>query len=117
MSPKTYRTASRTEDFPLPLMPISVFAENGPYPVDWENVTEEELENIETISMIGLMDYTTFEIGYLYPEILAEEMPVNSKGLSYDEKTNTLTISKKNINSVLSAYKSEDKNIKNNIFG
>ena len=32
----------------------------------------------------------------------------------WDEKTNTLTISKKNINSVLSAYKSEDKNIKSN---
>ena len=84
------------------LMPISVFAENGPYPVDWENVTEEELENIETISMIGLMDYTTFEIGYLYPEILAEEMPVNSKGLSYDEKTNTLTLNNHKSNMMLS---------------
>ncbi len=32
----------------------------------------------------------------------------------WDEKTNTLTISKKNINSVLTAYKSENKNTKNN---
>ncbi len=32
----------------------------------------------------------------------------------WDEKTNTLTISKKNINSVLTAYKSENKNVKNN---
>lgn len=84
------------------LMPLNVFAENGPYPVDWENVTEEELENIKTISMIGLMDYTTFEIGYLYPEILAEEMPVNSKGLSYDEKTNTLTLNNHKSNMMLS---------------
>ena len=32
----------------------------------------------------------------------------------WDGETNTLTISKKNINSVLTAYKSENKNVKNN---
>ncbi len=74
------------------LMPLSVFAENGPYPVDWENVTEENLESIEIISMISLMDYNTYEFGYLYPEFMAEGMPVKKTGISYDVKTNTLTL-------------------------
>ena len=74
------------------LMPLSVFAENGPYPVDWENITEEQLEEVETVSMISLMDYNTFEFGYLYPKLMADTLPVAKSGISYDEKTNTLKL-------------------------
>ena len=74
------------------LMPISVFAQNGPYPTDWENMTEEELENVETVATISLVDIETFEMGYVYPEMMAEVMPVTTTGISYDLKTNTLTL-------------------------
>ncbi len=74
------------------LMPLSVFAQNGPYPTDWENMTEEELENVESIATISLVDIETFEMGYVYPEMMAEIMPVTTKGISYDLKTNTLTL-------------------------
>ena len=74
------------------LMPLSVFAQNGPYPTDWENMTEEELENVETVATISLVDIETFEMGYVYPEMMAEVMPVKTTGISYDLKTNTLTL-------------------------
>lgn len=74
------------------LMPLSVFAENGPYPTDWENMTEEDLENIESIATISLIDYETYDMSYVYPEIMAAVMPVNVKGISYDLKTNTLSL-------------------------
>ncbi len=89
----------------LTLLVPCVFAADGPYLVDWDNITEEEFENLETISMISLMDYETYELGYLYPEFMAAEMPVNSKAISYDEKTNTLTLNnyKSNMMLMLSA--------------
>ena len=74
------------------LMPLSVFAENGPYPTDWDNMTEEDLENIESIASVSLMDIETFDMGYVYPELMAGIMPVTVKGISYDLKTNTLTL-------------------------
>ncbi len=74
------------------LMPLSVFAQNGPYPTDWENMTEEELENVETVATISLVDIETFEMGYVYPKMMAEVMPVTTTGISYDLKTNTLTL-------------------------
>ncbi len=83
------------------LMPLSVFAKDGPYPVDWDNMTEEDWENLETISMISLMDYETYEIGYLYPEFMSAEMPVAKKGISYDVKTNTLTLNNYKSNEML----------------
>ncbi|MBQ6936816.1 MAG: hypothetical protein IJN49_09745 [Clostridia bacterium] len=83
------------------LMPLSVFAKNGPYPVDWDNMTEEDWENLETISMISVMDYETYEIGYLYPEFMSAEMPVAKKGISYDVKTNTLTLNNYKSNEML----------------
>ena len=74
------------------LMPLSVFAENGPYPIDWGTITEEELENLETMALISLVDYDTSEIAYVYPQVFADVMPVSVKGIAYDEKSNTLTL-------------------------
>ncbi len=74
------------------LMPLSVFAANGPYPTDWDNMTEEDLENIESIASISLVDIETFDMRYVYPEFMAQMMPVTTKGISYDLKTNTLTL-------------------------
>lgn len=74
------------------LMPLSVFAANGPYHTDWENMTEEDLGNIESIASVSLVDLETFDMGYVYPEVMAGVMPVTAKGISYDLKTNTLTL-------------------------
>lgn len=75
------------------LMPLSVFAENGPYPMDWwENSDEEDIGDITNIAAIGVVDYDTFDMGYVYPAFMAEIMPVQEKGMSYDEKSNTLTL-------------------------
>ena len=75
------------------LMPLSVFAENGPYPMDWENLTEENIGDITAMAAIGVIDYDTFDMGYVYPAFMAEIMPVQDEGsISYDEKTNTLTL-------------------------
>ena len=75
------------------LMPLSVFAENGPYPMDWwENADEEDIGDITNIAAIGVVDYDTFDMGYVYPAFMAEIMPVQEKGMSYDEKSNTLTL-------------------------
>ena len=75
------------------LMPLSVFAENGPYPMDWwENADEEDIGDITNIAAIRVIDYDTFDMGYVYPKFMAEIMPVQEKGMSYDEKSNTLTL-------------------------
>lgn len=75
------------------LTPISVFAQNGPYPTDWENMTEENIGDITAMAAIGVIDYDTFEMGYVYPAFMAEIMPVQDEGtITYDEKTNTLTL-------------------------
>ena len=74
------------------LMPLSVFAANGPYHTDWENMTEEDLGNIESIASVSLVDLETFDMGYVYTEVMSGVMPVTAKGISYDLKTNTLTL-------------------------
>ena len=76
------------------LMPLSVFAENGPYPMDWwENTDEEDIGDITNIAAIGVIDYDTFDMGYVYPAFMAEFMPVQEEGsITYDEKTNTLNL-------------------------
>lgn len=83
------------------LMPLSVFAENGPYPIDWDNMTEEDLENVESIASVSLLDIETFDMGYVYPEVMAGVMPVTEKGISYDLKTNTLTLNNFKSNKML----------------
>ncbi len=74
------------------LMPLSVFAANGPYPVDWDNMTEEKLEELESMSYIAVMDLEMKNMGYVYPKAIADILPVNSKAISYNSKNNTLTL-------------------------
>ncbi len=83
------------------LMPLSVFAANGPYPVDWDNMTEEKLEELESMSYIAVMDMQVENMGYVYPKAIADILPVNSKGISYNEKTNTLTLNNFKTNNML----------------
>lgn len=81
------------------MAPITVFAENGPYPNDFENV---DIENIDVenfkMSAVLFMDLTAmFEnpeeaIGLVYPADDALPLPSAFKGASYDIKTNTLTL-------------------------
>ena len=84
------------------LMPISVFAENGPYPNDFENMTEEDLFS-EDFKMSAVMlidatpaesedDYDSYALGILYPMLEGMEVPEMFKGVTYDEATNTVTL-------------------------
>jgi len=74
------------------LMPLSVLAANGTFPIDWDKITEEELEYLETMSLISLVDYGTSKVRYVYPEALASDDPITITGISYNEKLNTLTL-------------------------
>ncbi len=88
------------------MLPLSVFAENGPYPVDWETITEEDLYKedfklsaIMMVNMPNADDYATFEeymaaisMGFVYPQIEGLELPALFAGASYNEATNTLTL-------------------------
>jgi len=77
------------------LMPCA-FAANGPAPIDWEewaNVDTESLDMTDLdVSFITVIDYQNEEIGYVYPDEIAAEVPVTAKGISYDKATNTLTL-------------------------
>lgn len=87
------------------ISPITVFAENGPYPNDFENI---DLENPDTLtdlkmSAIMFMDFgATSEsieeaIGLVYPADAEMPLPEVFSGASYDMETNTLTL--KNVKS------------------
>ena len=78
------------------LMPLSVFAENGPAPIDWDALENADLESLDledlNIPLIAVIDYEKEEMGYVYPKEIASEAPVTTKGFSYDKATNTLTL-------------------------
>ncbi|MBO7179230.1 MAG: hypothetical protein J6V78_02710 [Clostridia bacterium] len=78
------------------LMPLSVFAENGPAPIDWEEWANVDLESLDMtdldVSFVTVIDYENEEMGYVYPDEIAAEAPVTVKGISYDKATNTLTL-------------------------
>ncbi len=87
------------------MAPITAFAENGPYPNDFENI---DLENPDTLanlkmSAIMFMDFgATSEsvenaIGLVYPADTEMPLPEVFSGASYDMETNTLTL--KNVKS------------------
>ena len=82
------------------MAPITVFAENGPYPNDFENV---DLENPDTLtglkmSAIMFMDFGATSdsienaIGLVYPADAEMPLPNIYSGASYDMDTNTLTL-------------------------
>ncbi|MBR3809627.1 MAG: hypothetical protein IKK46_04905 [Clostridia bacterium] len=81
------------------LMPLSVFAENGPYPTDWDNITAEEINNLENMSCIAMIDYFTGEVGIIYPA--TDYTKEISTWITYNEKTNTLTLNQWKSRSIL----------------
>lgn len=84
------------------MAPITVFAENGPYPNDFENV---DLENPDIVDLLNLkmsailfMDLNITEenienaFGLVYPADAEMPLPNIYSGASYDMDTNTLTL-------------------------
>ena len=93
------------------MSPITVFAENGPYPNDFENVDFENIEDILNLKMSAVMfiDYNIVlgalgggledsdirledAIGLVYPADETMPLPEIFSGASYDLETNTLTL-------------------------
>ena len=81
------------------LMPLSVFAANGPYPTDWENLTAEEINNFENMSCIAMIDYFTGNVEFIYPA--TDYTKEVSTWIKYNEKTNTLTLNQWKSRSIL----------------
>lgn len=75
------------------MTPVTVFAENGPYPFD----PDSEEVDVEAMSLLGIIDFGNENMGFLYPEIPSVSLPSVYAGASYDVKTNTLTL--KNVKS------------------
>ena len=93
------------------LSPITVFAENGPYPNDFENVDFENIEELLNLKMsaIVFIDYNAIlgaltgetengdtlledAIGLVYPADETMPLPEVFSGASYDLEANTLTL-------------------------
>lgn len=95
------------------MAPLTVFAENGPFPYDPKN---EDIFSTE-LSILGLMDTETYDTTVLYPAELGSGNSGAFSGASYNLKTNTLTL--KNVKSktaVLSATEMGD-DFKINLIG
>ncbi|MEE1503336.1 MAG: hypothetical protein UGF89_03700 [Acutalibacteraceae bacterium] len=84
------------------MSPITVFAENGPYPNDFENIDLENLDITELLNLklsaIMFMDLNFTEenvenaFGLVYPADAGMPLPGVFSGASYDIDTNTLTL-------------------------
>ena len=75
------------------LMPLSVFAENGPYPTDLNKITEEELANLDNISVISVLSpYDSTDAVFFYPYEFSYIGENGNDVVSYNEKTNTLNL-------------------------
>ena len=87
------------------MAPITAFAENGPYPNDFEQFENMDLENIDItqimnikLSAIVFLDLNAIEdapenaIGLVYPTIDELPLPKAYSGATYDMETNTLTL-------------------------
>lgn len=87
------------------MSPVSVFAENGPYPNDFENIDLENPESLMNLKMsaIMFMDLNSMitdienAIGIVYPSEAEMPLPDIYSGATYDIETNTLTL--KNVKS------------------
>ncbi len=87
------------------MAPITVFAENGPYPYDPDN-EDVNLDEFSTIMFMDILaDLADYDdpmdaIGMLYPYEEGYVLPKAFKGASYDLETNTLTLNNVNLNTV-----------------
>ncbi len=87
------------------MAPITVFAENGPYPFDPEN---EDID-FSKISSLSLTEMDSYDMLVLYPQIALGETPDIFSGASYDLETNTLTLNNvKAKTAVVDAYEMGD---------
>ncbi len=87
------------------MAPITVFAENGPYPYnpDSEDVNLDEFSTIVFMDILADMadyDNPLDAMGILYPVEKGYVLPKAFKGASYDLETNTLTLNNVNLNTV-----------------
>ena len=81
---KTISIILTTIIFMTILMPLSALAANGPY--------QNKGENDSDMALIGFVDVYG-DINYVYPAKLCQQGKfANSKKISYDSKTNTLTL-------------------------
>ncbi len=87
------------------MTPITVFAENGPYPNDFEKLENMDLENLDITELMNLklsaimfLDFGAIEdapenaIGLVYPEFEELALPQVYSGAIYDMESNTLTL-------------------------
>lgn len=84
------------------MAPITVFAENGPYPNDFENMDLEDIDILELmnlkLSAIMFLDLDAVgdapenALGLVYPEFEDLPLPQVYSGATYDIETNTLTL-------------------------
>ncbi len=84
------------------MAPITVFAENGPHPVDLENIDLENPGSLANLKMSAIIfmnltsgdeeDILIGETAVLYPQIDGYKPSDLFSGASYNLKTNTLTL-------------------------
>ncbi|MBE6796085.1 MAG: hypothetical protein E7533_05830 [Ruminococcaceae bacterium] len=87
------------------MMPVTVFAENGPYPNDFENLPEDGIiDGSLKMSAIGVMimpteedilnsdEFPFPEIYFVYPEVEGFGVPSSFGSISYNQEKNTLTL-------------------------
>lgn len=87
------------------MTPITVFAENGPYPNDFEKFENMDLENIDITELMNLklsaimfldlnaiIDAPENALGLVYPEFEELPLPQVYSGATYDMESNTLTL-------------------------
>ncbi len=86
------------------MTPVTVFAENGPYPNNFDNIDLDNLDftNLKVSGIVFFDFNATSEnmydaIGLVYPAQADMPLPKIFSGASYNKDTNTLTL--KNVNS------------------
>ncbi len=70
------------------MSPVTVFAENGPYPFD----PSTGIVDIYQHSSLSIMDTSTLDMKDLYPQTAVTGNPEKFAGATYDKSTNTLTL-------------------------
>ncbi len=79
----------------LSSLSTTVYAKNGSYNNNFNNMTQEDIDKL-LFSYVAVADIDAkgeiVDIGYVYPKEFASEYPLNSKKITYDKKSNTLTL-------------------------